>query len=339
MPFPDVFAGFKPNYRRIVMATELFSRNLKSRMTKGKSSIRRSIRSPDGPTTAPVDFLRNRSRAMKSVTSSKLNTFHYNYGGYIPYDVEKKKAMDAIALGLDDYKKFLKPRRCDFISELIAGEDFDEETRQAEMIALQIKEEEEERKVDEARAKEVEKKKMLSYQRGTWNVQLLDYLSLEETEKSGGSRLPTLDESTEGAEVVGIDDPPSQGVEMEAKPVSLEVPEIKEPTDEEKYLGSFNLNEDEGSPAEDNLFTAPVSTTVDTTEKEKSEPSGSAEGQRTSSKESKDDLRSQQQQLEDIWLKLKMPLDQKLDMARLLTLRNPLTLIGNQVWSSSIQKN
>jgi hypothetical protein len=134
----------------------------------------------------------------------------YNYGGYIPYDIEKRKEEEAMNCGFEDYKEFLKVRRCDFVNELILGETAPEAIvvdpdliRRQEEEARLIREEEERK----ARVH----KEGTAFRRGTWNFKIMDYLedlSGVRPQQSKPSTRHHMRRTMEPSVEVGIDDEP-----------------------------------------------------------------------------------------------------------------------------------
>ena len=176
-----------------------------------RPSIRLSPRSPDGPQVYPQDFLLDREKAMQAVLSSRYKRFAYNYGGYIPYDIEKRREEEAMNCGFDDYKEFLRVRRCDFVNELILGETVPE----AIVIDPELlKKQEEEARIlrQEEERKEQIRQEGTKFRRGTWNIKIMDYLediSGQHPQHSKPSTKHQMKRTIEPSVEVGIDDEPA----------------------------------------------------------------------------------------------------------------------------------
>ncbi|KAI8918475.1 hypothetical protein DFJ77DRAFT_508718 [Powellomyces hirtus] len=235
----------------------------------------------DPPPLHPDDFIRNRSHAMARTLSSRYNgALRYNYGGYIPGDFENKGGARVMSEPtVDDYTTFLRGRHTDFVFDLIYKEDeFAEKRRKAQEEAERIRKIEEDMKRLENERKERadQRRQMLSYERGEWNPKIMDFIA----ELHDASVLP----STFIAETMSPEASTDASREMSAVPSTAQTSHILEansatplpPSDKPVIVDELPVN----TPR-------PISV----------------------------DIRQMQQELEILWVKLKMPLDQKLDMA------------------------
>ncbi|KAJ3069251.1 Coiled-coil domain-containing protein 87 [Podochytrium sp. JEL0797] len=227
--------------------------------------------------TVPVDeFSRDRASAMKKITSSRYNTFKYNYGGYTPYKEGKKKKAEVV-MDRDDYLDYIRTRTCDFILDLLIDSEEEARAYQAAM------EEEANRKIDEEKRRRIKqaedehkerRRRRTEYNRGNWNVGALTYMR----------EVQQLDED-ELYEDIELD---------EGKVGSPDIPVVADMSPDVEPPSGFTLEEAQMVEAE--------------VQKERNQP-------KLAKSKSDTDILSAQQQLEALWVALKMPLDQKLDMA------------------------
>lgn len=212
LPIADAFLGYKDNYQRLLLLEKAVpnpkrnpDEDLKRIMTP---SVHKNIRGQsDGVNVFPDDFVNNRKRAMKAVVSSRYNHFRYNYGGYVPFDIDEKRKLDATSFGLNDYKKHLNVRRCDFIAELLLGED-KKDSVMAE-TKKRLEEENARNRMLEAQREEEARLEKIQYKKGEWNTHVLNYMSEVCGNKSeGDSNELGKAKECEGSILVGIDDEP-----------------------------------------------------------------------------------------------------------------------------------
>ncbi|KAJ3025920.1 Coiled-coil domain-containing protein 87, partial [Rhizophlyctis rosea] len=196
---------------------------------------------------------------MLKTPSSRYGALKYNYGGYIPIDLttlHDRKIQKNPPLSVDDYLLHLRGLQSDFVGGLLMRVDED-----AEKVRLEREEEERKhREEDERRERErVEEEKqekrrrMLAFQRGSWNVNILEYM----------------------AELRDASHPPAGG------PIELETVD-----EEEGEVGRGG--------GESPLRLSPVTPSL---------------------LPDSIDIRRSQEELERIWGRLRMPVDQKVDMA------------------------
>ncbi|KAJ3135022.1 hypothetical protein HK101_004285, partial [Irineochytrium annulatum] len=65
------------------------------------------------------DFTLDRQAAMRRTISSRYNVLRYNYGGYIPYDIDRKQKKRREVFCTEDYVGYLRTRTCDFVMDLL----------------------------------------------------------------------------------------------------------------------------------------------------------------------------------------------------------------------------
>ena len=132
------------------------------------------------PEADPVNidiFRKNRKRAMILVPSSKHKLSRYNFGGYIPSYIEKKAVKTVGSFGLDDFKDYLRIRKCDFVADIIVPDHINKEIDEMNEAELKLKMEQERLLREEEEAKDRKKQEILKFRKGIWNVEILDYLS------------------------------------------------------------------------------------------------------------------------------------------------------------------
>ncbi|KAI9090457.1 hypothetical protein DFS34DRAFT_637422 [Phlyctochytrium arcticum] len=204
------------------------------------------------------EYIRNRKVAMRKTLSSKYDgTFQYNFGGYIPFDVERRKKQAAQTdISFPDYLDYLATLKTDFAFNLLYHEDERSEAlrkAQEEAEAAAKAEEERKRVENERRERAEQRRQMLSYTPGEWNPKIMDFMEELNHAQTG-----------------------DHGNLVSARP-----------------------NETRDSEAHSQLDAA-----------------ASPSQQRASSaRPDSVDIRQMQQELEALWTALKMPSDQKLDMA------------------------
>ncbi|KAJ3027325.1 UNVERIFIED_CONTAM: Coiled-coil domain-containing protein 87 [Siphonaria sp. JEL0065] len=233
------------------------------------------------------EFSKDRKAAMKKIVSSRYNTFKYNYGGYTPYKAEKKKKKEVV-FTTDDYLDYIRTRTCDFILDLLIDS---EEEAKAYQRAM---EEEANRKMEEGIRARIQKeeddklerrRRRTLYNRGKWNVGALTHMrEVQQLDKHELLNDINLDSSSTE--------------EAEEKPATPEVKVMIAPpgiarTYEEKEMQYLSEKERQLAEAE-----------AEAIQKHKLQKV-----------KSDTDISGAQQELETLWVALKMPLDQKLDMA------------------------
>ncbi|KAI9334500.1 hypothetical protein DFJ73DRAFT_852920 [Zopfochytrium polystomum] len=236
--------------------------------------IRMTTRSNGTVTVAPDEFIADRAAAMRKTPSSRYGASRYNFGGYVPFDMERKKKKRVEVFHHDDYLHYLRTRTCDFILDLLVDSEED-----ARAMKKAMEEEEGRKTAEEARlraekereAKLERRRRLTEYQMGVWNAGTLEFM--EEIQKLPQSELDELRES-----------------ENEAR-------------------SEANREEQEGQESDDenSARDEPVQNQPHTTVRV-----SRALAKRTSSTV---DITAAQQELENLWVTLKMPIDQKLDMA------------------------
>ncbi|KAI9327045.1 hypothetical protein BDR26DRAFT_876127 [Obelidium mucronatum] len=234
------------------------------------------------------EFSKDRKAAMKKIVSSRYNTFKYNYGGYTPYKAEKKKKKEEI-FNHEDYLDYIRTRTCDFILDLLI--DSEEEAR-AYQRAM---EEEANRKMEESIRAKIQKeeddrnerrRRRTLYNRGKWNVGALTHMR----EVQQLSQEEFVEDIDLGA---SSDAEGNQGQQKLHEPKVVFAPPGIARTYEEKELQFLTEKERQLAEAE-----------AEAIQKHKLQKV-----------KSDTDISSAQQELESLWVELKMPLDQKLDMA------------------------
>nr|KAJ3423147.1 hypothetical protein HK105_001554 [Polyrhizophydium stewartii] len=243
------------------------------------------------------EFILDRVAAMKKTQSSKY-TMRYNFGGYIPTQVAEERRKPREEFGASDYSDYLRGKMCDFLSNMIFQDDDQEDTEsESEEIASTLSAEERRKAIEEAERKRKERlERLFDFKKDMWNSEVLDYIS----------------------EI-------SRAPEPAPAAIRLDVPEaIPEEPDEPTQLAGNHGSESE--------MTYPNSASQEAPANESAAPAGehgtqirqpsnievlAAKARKISveaAHESKK-IHDPQAELEALWVVLKMPLDQKLDMA------------------------
>ncbi|KAJ3175764.1 Coiled-coil domain-containing protein 87 [Geranomyces variabilis] len=256
------------------------------------------------PPLHPDDFIRNRSHAMARTLSSRYNgALRYNYGGYIPGDVDTKGTVRIMSEPtVEDYTTFLRGRHTDFVFDLIYHEDeLAEKRRKQQEEAERVRKIEEDMKRLEQERKERadQRRQMLSYERGEWNPKIMDFIA----ELHDASILPSTITAEEAAELGSARASSRQSIArlspMRASTAASSIPEMPQPP--QALLPPETASAPPGTAT-------PLSLPGTA---EEAAPPAPVHPPRPISV----DIRQMQQELEILWVTLKMPLDQKLDMA------------------------
>ncbi|KAJ3124936.1 Coiled-coil domain-containing protein 87 [Nowakowskiella sp. JEL0407] len=217
------------------------------------------------------DFKTNRFKTMQKIVSSRFNTFKYNYGGYIPYDIDTIRVQKLEGFSVKDYLDFVRGRVTDFVSQLLIDERLD-----AEVARLKLERDEMEKVEEEGREREEKwrrsceerRRKMLEFRDGFWNAGVIDYIEEINNDKND------MVESDGDGKVVGIESDAAG-----------------------KFEGNVESSVPESPDAKPDLTTQPTNKLHPITPKTDL------------------DIKKLQSELESIWIQLKMPTDQKLEMA------------------------
>ncbi|KAJ3115662.1 Myosin regulatory light chain 12B [Phlyctochytrium bullatum] len=229
-------------------------------------TIRMRTRDRQLVTVTPDEFINDREAAMRKTLSSRYNTFKYNFGGYIPYDIDKKRKKMVEAFNTADYIEFLRTRTCDFIMDLLIDREKDEEDmrRMLEEQERIRSSEEEKRRIMELKEQNLERiRRLTEFKDGVWNAGTLEYMEEIQEQEKRKQRHSSL---------TGI---------------------IRQSTPLEKIEG-------EDEKQDDNLAIEPPTMTKMISFAQEEENLNIIEAQK---------------HLEELWVTLKMPVDQKLDMA------------------------
>ncbi|KAJ3208022.1 Coiled-coil domain-containing protein 87, partial [Dinochytrium kinnereticum] len=250
-----------------------------------------SIRSPsvrlrtrdnrNNVTVSPDEFIKDRNAAMRKTLSSRYNVLKYNFGGYIPYDIDKKRKKKIEAFNTADYINYLRTRTCDFVMDLLVDREKDDEDMRKLLEEQEYLRsvEEENRKAMEVKIRQSERiRNLTEYKDGVWNAGILDYM--EEIQQAGAR---TSLNSKEGEA--------SEGRPKTAS--SLKLASSAKPGDP-----------DASQPASSAAGGEPHLQTLRATKQTSFQK-----------RESSLDILEAQNHLEQLWVALKMPVDQKLDMA------------------------
>ncbi|KAI8618334.1 hypothetical protein BC830DRAFT_955615 [Chytriomyces sp. MP71] len=253
--------------------------------------IRLTTRKYASVTIAADEFIKDRSSAMKRIVSSRYNTFKYNFGGYTPYK-EKKKTKKACTFDFricafkligeqveifsnEDYLDYIRTRTCDFILDLLI--DSEEEARAFQRAM----EEEANRKADEERLRKVQQ---------------------EEDDRKERRRRRTL--YSRGKWNVG------------ALTYMREVQQLEFDDEQSIGLSSRDSGDEVPQVTDDSVVIKPSKSLLNDKEAQLAAVEHSmAKKPKFLRTKSDTDISIAQRQLENLWITLKMPLDQKLDMA------------------------
>jgi hypothetical protein len=227
----------------------------------------------------------------------------YNLGGYIPANQEKEKPVLAEEFGSANFVDFLRTRKSDFVFDLIVDEELEKINRKTQDAErLRMMRSEEEKKFYEAlkEKKRVERDRMLRFEKGNWNPGVLDYLAEIHDRDIDFGYLDALKEPLtkqigKGSAVRLFTPEAGMGDQTQAK----EDNEGEASDDDLKKI--FGMNTQMGSSLD---LLGPS---------KRAELEGKTFPLRPA--ESLVDVPNTQGELESIWQSLKLPLDQKLDMA------------------------
>ncbi|KAJ2997055.1 hypothetical protein HDV02_005925 [Globomyces sp. JEL0801] len=122
-------------------------------------------------------FRRNRKGAMKKIQSSRYN-FKYNFGGYIPSNVPKKKKK-ATFVTVEEYDDFVGDKFCNFLPLLIFQDQREKEKLQEiedlkNSIDVDVERERIQKQLETEKAEKI--KSIFTPQPGHWNPEILDYI-------------------------------------------------------------------------------------------------------------------------------------------------------------------
>ncbi|ORX43758.1 hypothetical protein BCR36DRAFT_373659 [Piromyces finnis] len=144
-------------------------------------------------------YYRNRSKAMKLTQSSKYESLEYNFGGYIPaYVIKKKKdkMKNETILTMDEYKKYVINLRCDFLHDIIIKDSIEKQRRSDEkyyhgLLRKELKNHDEKSQIKLFKNK-YKKYKYKSHEirntkDGYWNPEVLDYMNALSRQKIIGN--------------------------------------------------------------------------------------------------------------------------------------------------------
>ena len=196
----------------------------------------------DAVTVTPDEFAFDRRSAMSRVPSSKLASFKYNFAGYVPILPElppegaRPSGGFLASLGVsdgegrdrfssDDYFAFLRRRHTDaLVRALGLDEPLEAETDDV-VDEIKVLEDLRKKAEEEQRMRRREKEKMMTFHRGSWNVQLVDYLG---DMAARGSRSVGLEDNVEGPPATVLE--PFSG--MQVKPVAAQAKSTQQLMDE-----------------------------------------------------------------------------------------------------------
>jgi hypothetical protein len=209
-------------------------------------------------------------------------------------DKKSKKEEDFIDFGIKDYKEYLKIRKLDFIGDLIVG---------VEETAKAIIETEEMRKIERERVEELAREEIklkerldsLKYRRGTWNVKIINILREISNEITADA--PEINPADSSQY---IDDSSLSNYATESRKSSQDRQPTSESVSKSGIQQTFVNPADSFQYIDDSLLSNYAS------ESRKSSPD------RRTTSVNKSGI---QQKFEVIWKNLKMPLDQRMDMA------------------------
>ncbi|KAJ1337027.1 hypothetical protein BSLG_006787 [Batrachochytrium salamandrivorans] len=246
------------------------------------------------------EFAVNRAAAMKKTQSSK-SSMRYNYGGYIPAHIKKqKKRTPKEEFGAVDYAEFLKGRICDFLPGIIFQElDKQESPSEIDEIESALLSEDHKKDIEDNKQMQKDKlKRMFVYDKDSWNPGVIDYIQ----------------ESTKSCDICSDigETAPENGAQRNSYTVSQEkLTDSPEMDDlniaDTEYSKNKKDTDVSGDLASDSIIDSSRTTPFGTSIK----PNGATQTPLHTKNKSIDS----QAELEVLWMTLKMPVDQKLDMA------------------------
>ncbi|KAI8823681.1 uncharacterized protein EV422DRAFT_366033 [Fimicolochytrium jonesii] len=277
--------------------------------------------------TRPSEVARDREAATRN--APQASQYHgpipYGYGGFMPSTASMTRitrdttsssspktagAASADAPTLEEYFNYLRIHKTDFIFDLIYKEDeIAEAKRKAAEEAERLRKAEEEmkRREKERKEREAQRKVMLKYERGEWNPRIIDFM--REVHDASGGEPELVDGSEEGPLPAGEQGPndiqkqnAAEGAVTGTATDSTAQESVPEGTEREQPGTAI--------PAAD-LATQPSAPPASQQQQQQQEPAEITPARRPASV----DIHKMQSELEHLWVTLKMPLDQKLDMA------------------------
>ncbi|KAJ3202559.1 Coiled-coil domain-containing protein 87 [Entophlyctis luteolus] len=300
--FKGIVASYKRKYKTIPESSEIRAPDTGNTQTPTNNTdadalaagafaetpeIRLTTRKFAKSTVTADEFVRNRAAAMRMTVSSRYNTFKYNYGGYAPLgELKKKKKPKKIEIFChEDYLDYIQQEARAFQAAME-----EEANRKLAEEALR----KEQKKEDERKER---KRRRTLYSRGKWNVGALTYMrEIQQVDD---------DEYFEDIDLEGHrNEASSQNAEAETT-AEVENTESQAKTNYEQEASK--VSDPAGTPD-----------TLDVLNKEEvvlAQLEVAAKKPKVHRAKSDTDISAAQMELEQLWVALKMPLDQKLDMA------------------------
>ena len=257
----------------------------------------------------PVLVSESRTRNIMPATAAstvdkKKKRYKFNLGGYVSSEAKAKASSpeDPNGFHLKGYIDHLRSIKTDFVLDLMIDEDAEQRARhKAEEEQMRnLKQEAEGKLLEAMRSKKKDKREnMMKFSRGKWNPGLLDYFDEIHARKNDPEQVEDEFEEKNTEEELKVEQE-NQHVEDGEK--SQE--------DSESYESSSHSEKEERNIADPEMF--PLKP-----KNPKSIPRINIETRMTPLEPSDSliDIPNAQSELESIWFVMKMPLDQKLDMA------------------------
>ncbi|KAI9145969.1 hypothetical protein BKA69DRAFT_314519 [Paraphysoderma sedebokerense] len=154
-------------------------------------------RRPDEIHVTADEFIVDRERAMAKVPSSKLSSFKYNFGGYIPQATVKVKKE---AFALNEFWDYMQTKTSDFLLDILKDR-FAARFEEAMKLSEQKKAEESD-SGKTVKAAKVERKKVVlpRFEPGAWSPAFLDYMKLEISRDAESEKVDVTQNSLEKIE-------------------------------------------------------------------------------------------------------------------------------------------
>ncbi|KAI8929013.1 hypothetical protein BC831DRAFT_433969 [Entophlyctis helioformis] len=365
IPLTDSYLGIKSAFKarkkrtrqpQQAIGSERFSPTSPAMSQGRKTPIILMTTRHRGTALVPADeFIRDRAAAMKKIQSSKYNTLRYNFGGYIPLQTGEENRKPREEFGAADYAEHLKERTSDFLSNIIFLDHEDEgSSSDLEEQDSTLSAEERRKSKEEAAQKRKERlERLFSYKRDMWNAEILDYMSeiSQGRQSTDDTASDTVDNPTPAPHGVhdAKDAAPATaktGEEgktgMRGSSPSRRSPSPKSPHRATRAVSPAGKSESlrkhsEALPATG--LAGRAKETVAPAHKPTNETPLTFKASSIETHDVKSKEHDPQAELEALWVTLKMPLDQKLDMAinisTLLKRHQTCTVQAIKLWKTA----
>eukprot|EP00842_Homolaphlyctis_polyrhiza_P001287 jgi/Hompol1/2159/HPOL_002068-RA len=270
-----------------------------------------------GPHIEADEFIHNRQAAMKKTQSSKY-TMRYNFGGYIPTQVEEQHQKPREEFCASDYAEYLREHTSDFLATIIfQNNKDDEQTSDNDEEGSSLSAEERRKALEERKRNRKERlERLFAFKQGVWNAEVLDYMH-----EIGSNKVDTdeheFDTSPANAAAEQFDTAQQSAAYGGSNLSSHSTPHAG--ASSTKASKSKGLDRKTPTPTPSSIPTPTKMQRKRSSAQQQAQDEQPTVNQamRPANMHEKDHgpTRDPQLELEALWITLKMPLDQKLDMA------------------------